>query len=350
MVNIKDVAKKANVSIATVSHVLNNTKFVREEARQRVLGAVEETGYVRNSIARSLKLKETKTIGMVITYIDNPVYSGLFKSIEEKAELKGYSVMVTTSNDNTDIEVKQIQSLLSKKVDGLIIVPSKNSKIHEKKIIPKNFPVVTINRRIEGFECNHIGIENENAAFEVTSHLIKEHNKKHIGIVVGEKSNELSKQRRNGFLKALKQNNLDYNPGWDINGESNFKGGARAAKKLLTMKEPPESVFIAGTTMMLGFMFQIKNMDIKSPDEISTVGFSDSSMSILVHPTLSCVAQPIEKMAESGLELLTDHIENNHSNNIDFILPCTIYYRESCGCNWEYENFLSQSNDNMLNF
>ncbi|WP_059103058.1 LacI family DNA-binding transcriptional regulator [Shouchella shacheensis] len=345
MATIREVAEKANVSIATVSYVLNNTKPISKEVKCRVYEAIAETGYVANSIARSLKRQETKTIGMVVTYIDNPVYSGIFKSIEKKAQLEGYAVMVCTSNDDPDIEEAQIKLLLSKKVDGLIIVPSKGSKLQKNRILPQGFPIVLINREVPGLEASLVAIRNEEAAYEVTSHLYTHHQIESVGLIIGsERPNRLSRERKTGYQKALKKHGLRYRPEWEIEGGSNFEGGMKAAKCIMEMETPPRAMFITGTTMMLGFMFQLKNMDVKCPSDIAVIGFSDSSMSVLIEPTLSSIAQPIEEMSNHTLKLILEAIENNHMKIKEVVLPCTIHYRKSCGCEWEPNSAFYNSN------
>ncbi|WP_188206895.1 LacI family DNA-binding transcriptional regulator [Alkalibacillus aidingensis] len=342
MATIKDVANRAEVSTATVSHVINKTKFVSQEVRDKVLNAIEETGYIPNNIARSLKVNQTKTIGLIVAYIENPIYSGVFREIEKYARNHGYSVLICNSNDDPDIEEEQIQLLLTNRVDGLIIVPSKNSKIPKKGLIPEGFPVCFLNRQLSGYSVPSVVIENKQASYEAVNHLIQKHNQKEVGIILGERHNQLSKERHEGYRLALLENSIEYNDDLVIEGYSTFQGGVSAVRDLASEGYFPDSVFITGTTMMLGFMFELKKMGISCPADISIIGFSDTNMSPLMDPPLSAVAQPINKLAERSVELLFEQIDGAKKGDLVEVLSCKVNYRMSCGCHWEPK--FSQSN------
>lgn len=335
MANLKDVAKRAKVSIATVSNVLNNTKYVSDDIKQRVYKAIEETGYIQNNIARSLKTQQTKTIGIVVTYIENPVYSGLFREIESQARSKGYSVIVCNSNDDPEMEKVQVELLLSNRVDGLIVVPSKNSKISKMNLLPTDFPIVFINRKISDFDFVNVVIENKKAAYEAVEHLIQKHHLERIAMVIGEKTNQMSQERKEGYITALNNNGLKFQSDLLVDGYSTFQGGVSAAKSLFSLEQPPDGIFVAGTTMMLGVLFQIKKMGIRCPEDVAIIGFSDSNINLLMDPPLSSVVQPIQDLARNGLTYLLRQIEKQSFKKETVVLPCSINYRRSCGCEWE---------------
>lgn len=335
MATIKDVSRNAGVSIATVSNVLNNTKYVSDDVKKRVYTAIEKTGYIPNKIARSLKIKKTNTIGLIVNYIENPLYSGLFREIERKASAKGYSVIVCNTSDNAAAEAKQIEILLSNHVDGLIIVAAKNSEIKKRNLIPPEFPVVFVNKKVDGFDAASVVIENKKAAYEAVSHLINAHSLEQIAIVIGEKANKLSKEREQGYLTALKDHNLPFDKNLVIEGGSTFQGGVTAAEKLLASEKEPNAIFVTGTTMLLGVMLQMKKAGVKCPEDISIIGFSDTNINLLMDPPLSSVAQPIENIAENALDSILKQVEDGVFDKETTILPCTINYRRSCGCYWD---------------
>jgi DNA-binding LacI/PurR family transcriptional regulator len=352
MANIKDVAAKANVSVATISNVLNGTKYVSDEVKERVWDAVEETGYIPNNLARSLKVKRTRTIGMIVAYIENPIYAGIFRELEMTAKTKGYSVVVCNSNDDPETEEQLVKLLLSNKVDGLVIVPAKNSKISNKNLIPPDFPLVLLNRKINGFQANSVGIENEKSTFEAVSHLINVHGYKRIAYVSGETSNLLSKERKEGYIQALEENDIKVDPELIFNGDSTFQGGGRAAAAMLSQTDRLEAVFVAGTTMLLGVMFQLKIMNISCPKDIAVMGFSDSSMNILLDPPISSITQPLKELAENAFSLVLKQIEHKSTDIENIILPCKTQYRSSCGCKWEpdLESFFTNNSDGKYRF
>lgn len=335
MATIKDVSKKANVSIATVSHVLNNTKFVSEGVKQKVLEAVRETGYTPNKIAKSLKMNRSKTIGLIVTYIENPIYSKLFRVIEEAAQLQGYTVIVTNSSDDPAMEAMQIELLLSNRIDGLIVVPAKNSTLKESSVIPADFPVVLLNRRLDREQATNIVIENKKAAYEAVKHLIEKHHYRSIAAVIGASSNMLSSEREAGYSEALLDHQLEVRRDWIVEGHSTFQGGFLAAQQLMELPHPPRAIFVSGTNMMLGVLLQLKKMGVKCPDDIALIGFSDSTVNPLMDPPLSSIAQPTSEMGAMAVERMIQKIEGTENEPQTVILPCTMNYRRSCGCQWE---------------
>lgn len=335
MVTIKEVSQKSQVSIATVSHVLNHTKYVSDEVRQRVLDVVKETGYKPNKIAKSLKMKKSKTIGLIVVYIENPVYSSIFKVIEKTARANGYSVIVCNSDDNPDTEETQIEFLLSCRVDGLIVVPAKNSKMAADQMIPAGFPLVLLSRRLAGYRATSIGIDNTNIAEAAVSHLIEVHGISRIAAVIGERTNMTSKERLEGYKRALHKHNIAFDPKLVCDGHSTFQGGASAADTLINNPAPPEAVFIMGTNMMLGVMWQLKKMQVNCPNDIAVIGFSDSNVNVWMDPPLSSVVQPTQDMGTLAVESLLRQMEEDETELQTIVLPCSINYRRSCGCSWE---------------
>lgn len=313
MVTIKDVAKKAGVSVMTVSRVINGSKNVREDTREKVLRAIEELGYVPNSVARSLILKKTYTIGLVISDITNPFFTTVARGVEDTAISKHYTVILCNTDENPEKELMYVEVLAKSKVDGVIYTSASGKKNPLKSLFLKKIPVVLIDRTIEGVnDLDIVRGDSVLGAYLLTRHLI-ELGHRRIGIVVGSLLISTAKDRVEGYKKALIEANIPIDESLiKISETSKFskEDGYKLTKELLNMKNPPTAIFGGNNLMAVGAILAIREMGLEIPDDISLVSFDDIESLSEVYPFLTVVKQPAYSMGVIATELLIRRIEN----------------------------------------
>lgn len=313
MVTIREVAKKAGVSVMTVSRVINGKSNVKESTREKVLKAIEELGYVPNSVARSLTLKKTATIGLVISDITNPFFTTVARGVEDTAISKHFTVILCNTDENPEKELMYIEVLARHKVDGVIFTSASGKKSPLKSFFLRNIPLVLIDRTIEGVEdVDIVRGDSVLGAYMLTKHLI-ELGHKRIGIVVGSKHISTAVDRIEGYKRALKDFNIPIDENLiKINENSKFskEDGYRLTKELLNMDNPPTAIFGGNNLMSIGAILAIREMGLKIPEDISLVSFDDIESLSEVYPFLTVVKQPAYSMGVLATELLIRRIEN----------------------------------------
>ncbi|PMQ01963.1 MAG: LacI family transcriptional regulator [Dictyoglomus sp. NZ13-RE01] len=313
MVTIHDVAKKAGVSVMTVSRVINGKRNVKQSTRERVLKAIEELGYVPNSIARSLTLKKTATIGLVISDITNPFFTTIARGVEDTAIAKHFTVILCNTDENPDKELMYIEVLSRNKVDGLIFTSASGRKSPLKSVFLRNIPLVLIDRTIEGLDdVDIVRGDSIEGAYLLTKHLLDLGHRR-IGIVVGSKHISTAVDRIEGYKRAFREYNIPIDESLiKINENSKFskEDGYRLTKELLSLKEPPTAIFGGNNLMAIGAILAIREMGLKIPDDISLVSFDDVESLSEVYPFLTVVKQPAYTMGVLATELLIRRIEN----------------------------------------
>lgn len=320
MVTQKDVAKKAGVSSATVSAVLNKNKFVSKDLKVKVQKAIIDLNYEINSIARSLKSNRSYTIGVIIGNVLSYFYSVIARSIEQNAKKYGYSIILCNGDDNPEEELKYLKVLKSNRVDGIILTPTgKNSK-YIKQIIETGSKIVLIDRLIDGVECDTVLIDNVNSAYNAVKHLI-ENGYRRIALINGFIDRTTGKGRMEGYLKALDEYGIPRNNDLIKIGTFKEESGIQLSRELLEHVNKPDAIFSANIDITLGLWKTVKEMGLKIPEDIAIVGFDDSQWATIVEPPLTCVNQPTSKFGKEAVDLLVKKIEkNNNKNNIPKII------------------------------
>lgn len=329
MTNVKDVARLAEVSTATVSRVLTNTGNVSEKNRKKVLDAVEKLKYHPNSIGRQLRKMETKTILVVVPDITNSFFSNILRGIENTAGEKGYQVLLgDTQNKNADDYFKY---LYEKQVDGIILLTSKLSVEHLRDIY-KNFPVVLACETIAELDIPTVSINNIEAAEIVTEYLINLGHK-NIMHITGPLDGILGKNRLQGFENMMKKHQL-------LNAESSFKegdfsleSGYRIGEEILKTKDRPTAIFAANDEMAIGIIKTFKKYNIKVPEDISIVGFDNIKLAEIVDPELTTYSQPNYQIGEKAMKLLLKIIEKSDLESNTVILEGKLLERSSSTAN-----------------
>lgn len=326
-INIKDVAKKAGVSISTVSRVVNNSKAVRPKTKAKVLEAIEELGYKPNAIARSLKVKNTMTIGIMVPDISNQFYPEVVRGIEDVANMYEYNIFLCNTDLDNDKEIQYFSVLEEKQVDGIIFMGGIISDELGKRFKDSGIPIVLIGTDYK--EYPSVTIDNMQASKDVIKYLINK-NHKNIAMITGKAYDPIiSGARKKGYKQALEESGLEYREDLIVEGGYRFKSGYEGAKKLLALKEPPTAIFVSGDEMAIGAMRAALEKDIVIPEELAIVGFDNIDMAGKVYPSLSTVGQPMYEMGAIGMRVLTKILHDEILEDKKVVLNYSFIERES---------------------
>lgn len=331
--NIKDIAKIAGVGVATVSRVLNNHTDVKEETRHKVLEIMEQYNYIPNNSARNLKRSTSNNIGVLVKGIHNPFFSKMIKSIEEEIDKEGYSMILHyNESNNNDIDAA-VELIKEKKLKGLICLGGDFEDLDKQEIVNLKTPIVLastyIIEKANKALFSSVIIENEKAAYKAVDYIASLGHKK-IGIITtGEEDRTIGKLRFEGYKKALKGNNIEYNEKFVEIGEYTFESGFDAMNKLLKKQLGITAVFATTDIMAIGASKAILSNGLKIPEDISVVGFDGIDYSMYFHPSITTIVQPVEEMGKKSIDLLFDLLKNK-SNHQHIILETELQERESC--------------------
>lgn len=328
MATINDVAEKAGVSVATVSHVINGTRYVSDELTERVERAMKEIGYHPNAVARSLKTQKTKTIGLIVSDISNPFFSTLLRGVEDRALEKDHSLIVCNTDETLEKEKLYIDVLSQKKTDGLIIAPTGKSDQELSELKERNVPLVFVDRTLEGIEAPSVLSDNVAGAEAATRHLVDLGHRR-IGIILGLESVNTSKERLRGYRNVIREKEINYDEGLVKQGYSQVAGGAEAARELLELESPPTAIFSTNNLMTIGAMQGIQESGKECPGNVSLVGFDDFEWASTFRPRLTTVAQSPYEIGSEAAKLLFDKIESVSREISEVRIPTNLKIRDS---------------------
>lgn len=331
MVTMDEVADRAGVSASTVSHVLNGTRHVSPETRQRVEQVVAELGYRRNTAARTLAGGSSHTIGLVISGLTNPYFGPLLHAIEHRVSEAGYVLVLGDSHDEPEMEQRVVDSLLDRRVDGLIVAPSADFRaITAPRIASTGTPLVLIDRS-DDLECDQVVPENLQSVEQLTEHLI-EHGHERIAAVVGLPGLESSVQRLRGYRTALEKHGIPLDDALIVAGESNPVASENAMAALLSRPNAPTAVVTLNNAMTIGALRAIKHAGRKIPGDLALAAYDDFEWSDLFEPGLTAIAQDVGRMGSEAVDLLLDRIAGDASAYQRRVIDTTFHRRNSCGC------------------
>lgn len=314
MATIRDVAKKAGVSVATVSHVINGTRKVAPETEARVRRAMEELGYQPNAIAQSLRKRTTYAVGILVSDITNPFFATLVRGAEDAALEAGYSVIVCNSDEDPQKEDMYIRALWRRRIDGMLIAPTRDGTSSAlQELVRRKLPFVFVDRKAKGIEADAVLSDNIGGAYLATKHLI-ERGHKRIGIVLGIPGATTTEERFAGYRQALNEEGVlcsDELVAW---GDYRVEGGRAAAAQLLSLANPPTAIFSTNNQMTLGVLQELFLRRISVPDKVAVVGFDDSEWAEMVVPSLTVVAQDPYEIGYRAFELLLARLNSRNGS------------------------------------
>lgn len=326
---IADVAKHAYVSKTTVSHVLNNTRFVEEETRQRVLQAITGLGYRPNSIARSLTTKRTGTIGVVISDAANHFFGGLLRGVEDALGHGRYALIVCNTEEVLELEARYLDLLLRQRVEGIIAAATSQSWGVLSEAEARRTPIVFVDRTFEGMEGVFVGADNAGGAYEGTRHLI-EAGHREIGIIAGFQRLSTIRERLAGFLRALGEHSIPLSEDWLGTCPLSVDAGRETARRILQLPHRPTALFVNNNQLTLGALLAARELGLRCPEDIALLGFDDHPWAAVSAPPLSVVAQPVREMGRVAAELLLRLTNGQNIDKPTVRLDCQLVLRESC--------------------
>lgn len=303
MATIRDVAKRAGVSVATVSYVINGSKPVAPETAARVRQAMEELDYHPNAVAQSLRTRTTHVIGVVVSDIANPFFAALVRGAEDYARQNGYSLIICNTNERLENERTYLDLLYRRRVDGLLLAPTGKNDDLIGRLIDRGMKLVLIDRTLPNHKAPAVLSRNEEGAYQATSHLIA-YGHTEIGVVLGLPDVSTTRERFEGYRRALREHGLEPSPRLEVYGYSRVAGAREACLALLSRPDPPTAIFAMNNLMTIGVMQAIRQLGLRCPDDVSVVGFDDFEWAEAFDPPLTTVAQFPYEIGRQAAELL----------------------------------------------
>jgi LacI family transcriptional regulator len=327
---IKEVAERAGVSIATVSNAISGTRRVGKARMARVLAAIKELDYHPNEVARSLKVKQTRMLGMVLPDITNPFFSDLIRGAEDAALERGYLLVTANTDEQVEREVRIVAALRSRRVDGILLAATASkSETHLKSVVAAGIPIVCLDRMAPGLALDGVLADNVRGTQECVRHLIRAGHRQ-IAIITGSMELQIAHERLKGYRAAFKEANIPIQNELIMEGDFREEAGYRLGKQLLLRRERPTAIFASNGVMMLGLLIALDELGVKCPEEIALATFDDLPFAHSFHPHLTAVAQPANAIGYQGTMLLLDRIEGKRSDGpVEVRLAPELKIRES---------------------
>lgn len=329
VVTIKDVAKMSGVSISTVSRVINNSKPVSSDIRDRVLKVIKETGYVPNPVARSLVTKKSNMIGVIVPDISNMFIADLLNGVEDIGRMYDYDIVLCTTYGDPDKELKYINLLKSKQAAGIILVTGNVEQSHVDAIEISNIPAVYISKNAKDFDVFSVSINHFDAAYEMTKFLLDKGKDRISFIRASAEDNIEDSERYQGFKKALEESGRELDKSLVLQGDETVNSGYALTKKLIDEKNLPQAIFASGDEMAIGVVDALLDNNIKIPEEVSVAGYDDTRIASMIRPSLTTVKQPIFDMGAVSARIIVKLIANQHVEQKNTVLPYSIVERQS---------------------
>ena len=338
---LTDIAATVGVAPMTVSRVLNQSGYVSDKTRDRVLSVVKEMNYRRNGLARSLKLQRTNTIGLVLGDISNPYSTELARAVRQTATARGYNLFICISEHSAEEDIAAFESLASHSVDGIIVATRTNASGDKclESIVENNVPVVAIGRDLYHEKIDYISADNLIGGFEATRHLIDLGHKR-IGFIGATLESGTTKLKRlQGYLDALKAYHIKVDERLvtgrkeavtGVPGYSTEEIGYEGMKRLLSLPNRPTAIFARNDFTAIGAMTAIKEVGLKIPEDVAIIGFDDIPLAVHTSPPLTTVRQPVRQQGQIAAEWLLQKIENAAQlPREERILDCELIIRDS---------------------
>ncbi len=335
-VTIKDIARMAKVSHTTVSRALNNKSRIRNETKEKILSLARELNYRPNFIARSLVMKRTKTLGLVITTITNPFYTELAQGIETTAIGLGYNIILCSTHNDLSIEKKYVDMLRSKGVDGIIFTSAHMGDPNIAELAEEGFPIILVNRRtyhpIVKEKVDYVGVDNLLGGFLAVEHLVRLGHE-WIGVIGGSSESSVGFERLEGGKRALEAYHLESKSDYFLEGDFLKESGYQGGKRFLKMTEPPTAIFTTNDYMALGAYQAISEEGVRVPEEIALIGFNDIEFTAMKGIELTTIGQKKFEMGALAVKILVEKIEGDEVKPLtkEILLKPELIIRRTCG-------------------
>ncbi len=330
MPTIREVAALAGVSPTTVSHVVNNTRFVSAEVRQRVLSAMDELGYRPNALARSLRRGETQTLGLILPDSANPFFAEIGRSIEDAAFELGYNVILCNTEGDLHKENLYVDVLMKKQVDGVIFVVAGDRSDSLVSMIKHGVSVVVVDRDVAGVSLDTVMTDNYQGGYLATQHLLSLGHTC-IGCISGPSHLTPSAQRVTGYRQALLDAGLTVAESLILRGDFRPESGRSAAKVLLNHTPRPTAIFACNDMMAIGVLRAARELSLNVPNDVAVVGYDDIELASYTAPPLTTIRQPKAEIGRAAVQLLLERLNQRELAPRRELYPATLVIRGTCG-------------------
>jgi len=332
---IKDIARELGLSISTVSKALSDSYEISEKTKKLVNEYAEKHNYSPNPIAKSLKQGHSKSIGIVVSTIDNSFFSQVISGIESVAYAKGYNIMITQTHESYDLEVRNVKHLTYRSVDGILISLSAETQDieHLKALQRKGLPIVFFDRVSNDLDTHKVIADNYKGAYDGTMQLINSGYKR-IAHITSSPNLSISDERLAGYKKALEDSRVPYNEKYTkycLHGGRDLNEIEAAINDLLTMDNRPDAIFTASDRITTTTLSLLKDLKVKVPQDVALLGFTNAHLAHILNPPLSALVQPGFEIGKAAMEMLISLIESKRPVT-EFetkILPTELFIRES---------------------
>jgi LacI family transcriptional regulator len=326
---IKDVAQRAGVSPSTVSHVMNNTRYVEPQTRERVLRAMADLNYQPNRLARSLRNQKTNTLGVLLPNSANPFFAQVLLGIEDASFARNYSVILGNANDDPERELSHLEVLASKQIDGVLLISTGAYAQALELLARHNMPTVMVDRSPGERPIDSIMVDNAGGGRVATEYLITLGHQR-IGCITGPLLLTPSADRVVGYRSALRKAGIAPDEALIVPGDFSHEGGYRAAERLLRLGPPVTAIFACNDLMAVGAIRAVHEAGLRVPHDVSVVGFDDIPLSSFIVPPLTTVAQPAEELGRIAVDLLVQRLRDRHAPVQQRQLGVHLVERDSC--------------------
>ncbi|MFB0636453.1 catabolite control protein A [Bacillus rugosus] len=328
-ITIYDVAREANVSMATVSRVVNGNPNVKPTTRKKVLEAIDRLGYRPNAVARGLASKKTTTVGVIIPDISSIFYSELARGIEDIATMYKYNIILSNSDQNMEKELHLLNTMLGKQVDGIVFMGGNITDEHVAEFKRSPVPIVLAASVEEQEETPSVAIDYEQAIYDAVKLLVdKGHTD--IAFVSGPMTEPINRSKKlQGYKHALEEANLPFNEQFVAEGDYTYDSGLEALQHLMSLDKKPTAILSATDEMALGIIHAAQDQGLSIPEDLEIIGFDNTRLSLMVRPQLSTVVQPTYDIGAVAMRLLTKLMNKEPVEEHIVELPHRIELRKS---------------------
>jgi LacI family transcriptional regulator/LacI family purine nucleotide synthesis repressor len=326
-ITVYDIAKEANVSVSTVSRVLNATAPVKKSTKDKIMKIIDKYQFQPNALARSLLKKETGTIGMIMPDITNPFFPEVFLGAESEARAKGYTFLLCNTSGDYARESEYLSILSEKRVDGIIymggrinLARCKPELVKEITDIASRIPVVLVNGQLPNNSLVRVATDEIKGAKLVTQHLI-DLGHKDIGFIGGSDYMSTTIQKVKAFKSQLEENGLVYRPEWVLHGDFSMRSGRELMTKIIELKKRPTAVFCVNDFTAIGAMKAVVEHGLKIPDDFSIVGFDDTPLATSIIPEMTTVSQKSHELGQTAVQILTKLLNKEKVKKLTLLEP-----------------------------
>jgi LacI family transcriptional regulator len=325
----RDIAQAAGVSTSTVSHVLNGTRWVSSELRERVIAAADALGYEPDALARSLRIRRSNTIGLLISDIANPFFTAVVRGVQDVLQARGYALIVSNSDEDPEKEAAYLRVLKSRRVDGIILAPAGVDHPYLARLARSAFPLVFLDREVHGLAVAAAILDNRRAARDAMDHLLRLGHRR-IALVAGHPQISSTGERIAGYRAALESAGLEYDDRLVESGGSRIGEARSAVEKLLGLDPRPTAIFVTNNLMTIGAMAGIRSSDLRVPIDISLCAIDDFNWADVFEPRLTTVAQPTYELGRVAADLVLRRIAGDlDTATARVVLPGHLIIRDS---------------------